>query len=91
MACISTKSKANVDEEAESLERMRQEIAELKELIKKKRAKMEAGDDLEGEGEGDSDDDVDASDLEELLEMKLNGMLDDDDIEEQRRRKVEMQ
>ena len=59
-----------MDEEAASLERMRQEILELKELISKRREAMD-----QGESDGDEDD---VDDLKEILEMKMNGLMQED-------------
>jgi uncharacterized small protein (DUF1192 family) len=65
VACIQTKSVANVDEEASTIEKMRQEIARLKKLIADKKAQKAAG------GNAEEDNDEEISDLKEALNFQL--------------------
>ena len=73
VSSIKTKSSANVDEEADSNEKMKQEIEELKKMIKSRR-QTGGGDDSE-----DSEDGL--GDMEAMLKNKENEMTDlDDDV-----------
>ena len=66
VSAISTKTTANVDEEAASLQKMKDEILELKKRIEAVKSGMGTA------GEADSDDDEGGNELEELKEIMRN-------------------
>lgn len=78
VSCISNKTTSNVDEEADSLAKMRAEIAELKKLIEIRKNQKP--------GEGDDEDDL--LDLQEMMNHQVNQIGADDDEEGQRKNKM---
>ena len=73
VSCISNKSKANVDEEGATIQRMLAEIEELKRLIEEKKKALASGEATE----------EDLLEIQEIMNHKLNNMNDDDVDEEE--------